>query len=144
MPFPCINSNYFKFSELKVGQQETLTVKITEELIQEFANFSGDKNPIHLSEKEASKSIFKKRVAHGFLVSSFLSSIYANLLPGKGSILIEQDLKYLNPVFIDDEVIYKVTILKIDNKSKIIDLNTSCMTTHEVIEGRAKVLLLNL
>ena len=49
MPFPCINSNYFKFSELKVGQQETFTVKITEELIQEFANFSGDKNPIHLS-----------------------------------------------------------------------------------------------
>ena len=83
-------------------------------------------------------------MAHGFLVSSFLSSIYANLLPGKGSILIEQDLKYLNPVFIDDEVIYKVTILKIDNKSKIIDLNTSCMTTHEVIEGKAKVLLLNL
>ena len=60
MPFPCINSNYFKFSELKVGQQETLTVKITEELIQEFANFSGDKNPIHLSEKEASKSILRK------------------------------------------------------------------------------------
>lgn len=143
MPFPSIHSNYFKFSELKVGQKETFTVKITEELIQEFADFSGDKNPIHLSEKEALKSIFKKRVAHGFLVSSFLSSIYANLLPGKGSILIEQDLKYLNPVFINDEVIYKVTILNINNKSKILDLNISCITTHEVIKGRTKVLLLN-
>ena len=49
MPFPSIYSNYFKFSELKVGQQETFTVKITEELIQEFSDFSGDKNPIHLS-----------------------------------------------------------------------------------------------
>ena len=143
MPFPSIYSNYFKFSELKVGQEETFTVKITEELIQEFADFSGDKNPIHLSENEASKSIFKKRVAHGFLVSSFLRSIYANLLPGKGSILIEQDLKYLNPVFINDKVLYKVTISNIDNKSKILDINTSCTTTHEVIEGRARVLLLN-
>ena len=84
MPFPSIQKNTFKFSEFKKDQQEVLSIKITENLIKEFADLTGDKNPIHMSEDYAKKSIFKSRVAHGFLISSFFTSIYANLLPGEG------------------------------------------------------------
>ena len=144
MPFPPLQPNSFKFSQLKLGQQVTCTVEITHNLVKEFSNFTGDRNPIHVSEKEAKKSIFKRPVAHGFLVSSFLSSIYANLLPGEGSILLDQDLQYIKPVFIGDEVKYQVEISEIYEKKKIIELRISCLTNQKVIEGRASILLLNL
>jgi hypothetical protein len=89
-------ANWRRVRELEVGQSQSYTVKITERLIDEFASFSDDKNPIHISESEASKSIFKKRVAHGFLISSFFSSMYSNFLPGKGSIILEQQFQFLN------------------------------------------------
>ena len=144
MPFPTLQTKLFKFSELNIGQQEVFVLKITEDLIEEFADFSGDRNPLHISEEQASKSIFKRRVAHGFLVSSFFSSFYANLLPGKGSILLAQNLKYLNPVFINDEVTYKVIISQIEKKKKTVELDISCTTNKKVIEGRASILLVNL
>jgi len=144
MPFPLLDQNTFVFKDLEVGQSQSFTVKITERLIDEFASFSGDKNPIHISESEASKSIFKKRVAHGFLISSFFSSMYSNFLPGKGSIILEQQFQFLNPVFIDDLVTYKVQIVELEIKRKIVNLVVSCETCNEVIKGRAKILLLNL
>lgn len=143
MPFPLLDQNEFVFKDLQVGQSQSFTVKITEDLIDEFARFSGDKNPIHLSESEASKSIFKKRVAHGFLISSFFSSMYSNFLPGKGSILLEQQFQFFNPVFIDDLVTYKVQIVELEIKRKIVNLVVTCKTCNEVIKGKAKILLLN-
>ena len=141
MPFPSIQKNTFKFSDFKKDQQEVLSIKITENLIKEFADLTGDKNPIHMSEDYAKKSIFKSRVAHGFLISSFFTSIYANLLPGEGSVLLEQDFQFLEPVFINEEVKYNVRIVSFNKLKRTIQLDLSCETSgKKVLEGKATIL----
>ena len=80
------------------------TIKITESLVNEYANLINDHNPIHLDENYAKSTPFKSRIAHGLLVSSFISSIIANDYPGKGSIYLSQNLKFIKPCYLGDEL----------------------------------------
>jgi acyl dehydratase len=81
-------------------------MKITEELINQFAELTGDKNPIHLDEEVAKESRFGKRIAHGFLVGSLISAEIARQYPG--AVYINQNLTFRRPVFIGDEITAEV------------------------------------
>ena len=81
-----------------VGKIDSITVTITEEMINNFAKVSGDFNPIHVNEQYAKKTIFKKRISHGMLVASFISRVIANKLPGPGTIYLSQNLSFKHPV----------------------------------------------
>ena len=62
-----INDQGLTIEELTVGQSYETSFVITSELIERFADVTGDHNPIHLNEDYARKSIFKQRVAQGML-----------------------------------------------------------------------------
>ena len=47
--------NKIYFNNLKVNQSYTDSIKVTDLSIKKFASASGDKNPIHLSDKFANK-----------------------------------------------------------------------------------------
>ena len=104
---------YF-LEDLKINQEAHYKKKISENDINLFAEVSGDNNPIHMDDKFARSSIFKKRIAHGFLSGSLISTVIATQLPGPGSIYLNQSLKFLAPVFIGDTITAIVTIKKIE------------------------------
>ena len=91
-----MNDNDFKklhgffIEDLKVGQKAVLTKKITENDINRFSEITGDDNPVHVNEDFAKNTIFKKRIAHGFLSASLISTVIATKLPAPGSIYINQ------------------------------------------------------
>ena len=104
----------FFIEDLKVGQEAILSKTITEADIANFSGVTGDNNPVHVSDDFASKTIFKKRVAHGFFTASLISTLIATKLPGPGSIYISQTLKFLAPAYIGDNILTKAIIQKID------------------------------
>ena len=108
----------FFIEDLRLNQTEEIEKKITEKDINEFAKLSGDDNPVHTNSDFAKKTIFKQKVAHGFLSASLISMLIATKLPGPGSIYLSQNLKFLGPVFIDDLVRVKVTVEEIDQEKK--------------------------
>ena len=108
----------FFIEDLRLNQTEEIEKKITEKDINEFAKLSGDDNPVHTNSDFAKKTIFKQKVAHGFLSASLISTLIATKLPGPGSIYLSQNLKFLAPVFIDDLVRVKVTVEEIDQEKK--------------------------
>lgn len=125
----------------KIGDKASVNNKITSDMIIQFSNLSGDVNPIHLDEEYAKKTIFKSRIAPGMLISSFISAVIANKLPGKGSIYLKQDLNFKKPVYINDIITTEVTIVNILNEKNIIILSTRCVNQNDivVIEGNASV-----
>lgn len=126
----------------KIGEKEFYSKTITEKDVYNFAEISGDFNPIHIDKEEAEKSVFGKSIAHGFLVASFISNIIGTKLPGKGSIYLEQDLKFKKPVYIGDIVTASVEIVEIINAEKrILELKTIVKNQEDVIviEGYAVV-----
>lgn len=125
----------------ELGETASITNKITEDMIIQFSKLSGDENPIHLNEEYAKKTIFKKRIAPGMLISSFISAVIANKLPGEGAIYLKQDLKFKKPVYINDAITTEIKIIDIIDEKNIIVLNTECRNQNHVIviEGNACV-----
>ena len=132
-----------KFIEdFSVGMESTTEKTVTIEDIKKFAEVSGDFNPVHLDEEFAKKTIFKGRIAHGFLTASFISTIIATELPGPGSIYLKQSLKFLAPVYIDEKILVKVRIIEINIEKNKVKLNTECFKNKTlVLTGEAEILI---
>lgn len=114
-------------------------IKITEKMVVDFANLSGDKNPIHLDEEYAKTLSFNTRIVQGLLVSSFFSRIISNIYPGYGSIYLKQNLNFVNPCFIGDEVEVVIELNKKEGCKFF--LNTYAFRENTVIvEGDALIL----
>ena len=132
---------YF-LEDLKINQEAQFQKKITENDIKLFSKISGDDNPIHMDEKFAKSSIFKQRIAHGFLSGSLISTVIAKKLPGPGSIYLSQTLKFLAPVFIGDTITAIVTIQKIEIEKKKVHLLTECFNSKQkILTGQADILV---
>lgn len=108
----------------EIGQIATDSMTITDEAVREFARLSGDNNPIHLDEEYASRTRFKRRIAHGMMTASLLSKVAGTQLPGPGSIYLNQHMKFKNPAYIGDTVTAEIKVLNIRPDKPIISLST--------------------
>ena len=113
-----MSNNQLYIEDLYEGQEASLSKIISDDDIHDFAKLSGDKNPVHIDDEYASKTIFKKRIAHGFLTASFISTLIASKLPGPGSIYLKQSLKFLGPVFVGETILIKVKVIEINIEKK--------------------------
>ena len=75
--------------KLIVGQNASFSKTITESDVYNFAGLVGDFNDVHINQVAAEKSMFGKRIAHGMLVGSFISTVLGMYLPGPGTIYLE-------------------------------------------------------
>lgn len=130
-----------KFEEIEIGATASTVREVTAAMVEAFAEVSGDKNPIHLDEDYAKNTLFGKRIAHGILSASFISSVIANQLPGEGSIYLSQSLKFLAPVYLGDTITTTVTVTGIKPEKKIVFLKTECHNGNNkiVISGEAVI-----
>ena len=137
-----ISNQGLTIKELTVGQSYEKSFVITAELIERFADVTGDHNPIHLDEDYAGKSIFKQRVAQGMLQAGLLSGIFGCHFPGVGTIYLSQTLKFIRPVFIKDQITLRLEVLEIINEKNQVRLET-LLTNQKgevVISGEALVM----
>ncbi|MHA2248088.1 MAG: MaoC family dehydratase [Candidatus Hodarchaeales archaeon] len=130
------------YSEIEIGQKAELKRTVTEEDIEKFADVSGDRNPIHLDEEFAKKTIFQGRIAHGMLSGAFISTVLASKLPGPGSIYLKQELIFKKPIRIGDTIIIKVEVIDKDDEKERITLKTTCTNQNNemVVDGKALVM----
>ncbi len=129
--------------KFKLGDTASLSRTITDDDIQKFADVSGDRNPLHLNEEFARATRFGRRIAHGMLSASLISSVIAHQLPGRGSIYLSQALLFVAPVFPGDTVTARVTVTSVREDKPIVKLETVCTNQHDevVIKGEATVLV---
>jgi len=90
------------FEDLSVGMTETLEKTVSSSDVVGFAQLTGDRNPIHLSEHFAARTSFGKRIAHGLYTASLISAVLGTRLPGPGAIYISQTLNFRAPVKIGE------------------------------------------
>ena len=129
----------------KVGDQASVSKTITDEDIRVFADLVGDHNSIHLDDEYAGKTRFGRRIAHGMLSASLISTVIGTRLPGPGSVYLKQSYQFVAPVFPGDTVTARATITKIREDKPIITLETVCLNQDGqlVVKGEALVLLEN-
>ena len=128
------------FEDLSVGMTETLSKTIASSDVVGFAQLTGDRNPIHLSEHFAAKTTFGRRIAHGLYTASLISAVLGTRLPGPGAIYISQTLNFRAPVRIGDTVEVTVTVAELIPERQRARLLCTCMVGGEVVlDGEALV-----
>jgi 3-hydroxybutyryl-CoA dehydratase len=128
------------FDDLAVGMTERLRKTIASSDVVGFAQLTGDRNPIHLSEHFAAKTPFGRRIAHGLYTASLISAVLGTRLPGPGAIYIAQTLNFRAPVRIGDTVTVTVTVAELMPDKSRARLACVCKVGREVVlDGEALV-----
>jgi 3-oxoacyl-[acyl-carrier protein] reductase len=130
-----------KYAEINIGDRQTLSHIITKEDIGKFVELTGDDNKLHIDEKFASRTNFKKPVVHGMLGASFISTIIGTKLPGDGALWFSQTLEFLLPVRVGDTLSVVAEVIKKYDKDQIVELKTEISNQNKqvVTRGVAKV-----
>src|SRR5689334_25175927 len=128
------------FEDLSVGMTETLTKTVSSNDVVGFAELTGDRNPIHLSEHFAAKTTFGGRIAHGLYTASLISAVLGTRLPGPGAVYVSQTLNFRAPVRIGDTVRVEVKVAELIPEKHRARLHCTCSVEGEtVLEGEAWV-----
>jgi len=128
------------FEDLSVGMTETLEKTVSSNDVVGFAELTGDRNPIHLSEHFAAKTAFGGRIAHGLYTAGLISAVLGTRLPGPGAVYVSQTLNFRAPVRIGDTVEVTVTVAELDPQRLRARLSCTCRVSEAVVlDGEALV-----
>jgi acyl dehydratase len=129
------------FEDLQLGQSVERNFRLTTDDVQAFARISNDSNPVHLDEQYAASSPFGQRIAHGMLSASYISATIAQDLPGPGSIYLSQELRFLAPVFHNQDLTVRLTVtgLREDKAHVKLDCQVLSQVGDVVLAGEALV-----
>ncbi|MEX0861720.1 MaoC family dehydratase [Nitrosopumilus sp.] len=135
--------NTLTFKEVEVGHSKKFTLKIDLKMLNDFADLSGDYNPLHMSNEYAEKTQFKKPVCHGMLLASFFSRLVGMYIPGKNSLYFSQTLNFRSPCFVNDIVSIHGKVIEKHNVTKMITIKTEIHNQDSVciVDGIAKVIV---
>ncbi len=133
-----------KLDLISVGDTAELEHRITKEDVQGFCDLTGDNNPLHMDDTFARASGFGKRVVHGMLTASFISTMIGTKLPGPGALWYEQSVRFLRPVRLGEAIRVQATVLQKSVAQRLLVLETIVLgeAGDRVLEGQAKVKVL--
>lgn len=134
-------SNELEAGRIEVGQTYRETLVVDDRVVEEFASFSGDRNPIHIDAAEARSYGFTRSVAHGAILIAALSRIIGMKLPGPGAVWISQEVEWKKPVFVGDEIELLATVVSFSRAAGIIVLEVGARNGkgEKVMSGSGKV-----
>lgn len=120
----------------QVGTEFHHKFSYSQEQVDLFAQVTGDTNPLHIDAEYAAKSMFGRRIMHGYLGGSVFTKIFGTLFCAEGNVYMKQEMKFLKPMFADKEYEAVLTVKEIiaeKNRAiietKIIDPETGDVTT---------------
>ncbi|MEC7877840.1 MAG: MaoC family dehydratase [Bacteroidota bacterium] len=128
--------------KLKIGDNHKEEFIITQEMVNRFAELSGDKNPLHIDKKFAAKTRFKKPIVHGlFSVTSF-GKVMGTKFPGSGSIHVAQNLSFKRPLYPDTKYYVYIELIRIVKEKHFGVFKTQIFDTNDnlVVDGTGTAL----
>ena len=127
--------------EFNLGDSYSDQFIVTEDVVNKFADFSSDFNPIHIDQNFAKSRGYSRQVSHGVIQLSYLSKMIGMDFPGPGSIWMNQTVNWLLPVFVEDTIKIVLTIKGRSSSAKILTLSVEIFNedNKKVMQGEAQV-----
>ncbi|KAJ8680588.1 hypothetical protein QAD02_016375 [Eretmocerus hayati] len=125
-----ISSTTGPIENLKIGNKVSIQRTVTEDDVIGFSKLTNDYNPIHLNSS--------RNIVHGAFLNGLLSGILGTKLPGPGTVVVEQVIRYPKPCYVGDTVEISVEITSV---RKIVKCKYTCTANSDriVMEGEAKL-----
>ncbi len=125
--------NRFSYQDIEVGRVFSFERLIDEALNNQFAELTGNRNPLHFDNEYASKTVFKEKIAYGMLLASFFSALLGMLCPGEKSLCLSQTIYFKKPFFLGENVIVEGTVLSKSDATQTVEIATKIKDNNGVI-----------
>jgi 3-hydroxybutyryl-CoA dehydratase len=131
------------FETITVGQTASWTKTITETDVLQYAEITGDANPVHVDAEAAARGPYGERIVHGMLSAGLISAAMANGVPGPGAVYLSQSLQFKLPVRLGETITAEVEVVEVKPRTRRVRLATRCRNASGalVLDGEAMVLL---
>jgi len=137
------NAARMNYQDIPLGAVYSFEKQISRQDIQSFASLTGDFNPLHTDPEFGKKSKFNNNIVHGMLAGSLFSTLVGMHCPGEKCLYLQQTLNFREPLFPDDKVTVRGTVVDKNDAIRIITLKTEILKNgRPVITGEAKVKVL--
>ncbi|MPN50518.1 hypothetical protein SDC9_198145 [bioreactor metagenome] len=135
--------NQYTFKMLKLGMTETFEVSITDKMMSQFMDITGDSNPLHTDPLYASgfEATNGKCAVYGLLSAAFLSTLAGMYLPGKYSIIHHIDTEFVKIVHVGDKLKVSGTVKEMDERFNTIILKVAIENQNgeKVCRGKMRI-----
>jgi len=128
---------------IEVNQVYTHEFSFSQEEVNQFAQVTGDKNPVHTNAEYAATTLFKRPIMHGMLSASLFSKVFGTLFPGEGTIYLKQSLNFLKPMYVDVkyEAVFTVKEVVLEKHRAVVETAIKDKTTGVICtNGEATVM----
>lgn len=102
---PVANALGREATQVAVGDTlPVLTRSITQDMINAYAEATGDFNPIHVDPEYSKSGPFGRTIAHGLMTLAFVAQMLNEWSDGRFDESGEVDIAFVGPVFVGDTV----------------------------------------
>ncbi len=108
------------FEELEVGQSVEKIFSIKREDILSFSDEIGDLHSFHVLQSAAHEVGFEDIIVHGVHLLAFVSRVIGENLPGFGTLYLSQEVKFLQSVEPDSEILVRIEVLEKREKRRVL------------------------
>jgi acyl dehydratase len=131
---------------LALGQSAAATRTFTDADLGEYADLSGDRNPLVASDAAARAAGFDARVLPGPLLSGMFSDLLGTRLPGRGTGWMKQSLRFVSTAHPGEALTASVTITRLRRDKELVNLASRIVAGdgRTVVSGESLVLVRNL
>ncbi|KPJ13706.1 Armadillo repeat-containing protein 7 [Papilio machaon] len=125
----------FNTEIIKSGDKIRIQKTLTQKDLDTFSNLTSDHNHLHKNNGN------KRPIVHGALLNGLVAGLIGTHLPGPGTILVSQTMKFPNKCFVGEKLTISVELVDV---RKILKVKFFCVVEEEkkvVFEGEAKLIL---
>lgn len=106
-----------KIEDISSGEKLQLTEKIEDKDLLLYLGLTNDSNPLYIQHDFASQTVFEKPVVPTIMLTGIISSAISKYLPGPGTYIKEQRLKFIKPIYHYATINFLIEVADVDVKN---------------------------
>jgi acyl dehydratase len=128
--------------DLAPGQQACVEFRVTAQQMQQFAELSGDLNPLHTDDAFARSKGFEGAVVYGALLVAKVSQLIGMRLPGRDGVWVSVSLDFRKPLYVDQAAQVEGVVGSVSASTGMVGLKLTLRAAGKVLaKGTAEVVL---
>ena len=125
-------------AELAAGQQTVVDFSVTPQQMRQFAELSGDFNPLHTDDAFARARGFDGVVVYGALMIAKVSQLIGMRLPGRDSVWASVSLDFRKPLYVGQAAQVEGVVTAVSASTGMVELKLAVRAEGKVLaKGRA-------
>lgn len=123
------------------GQTHHSRLLVDGALVDRFVALSGDRNPVHIDAEQARQIGYARPIAHGAILVAELSRVIGMEFPGPGSVWMRQDLEWVCPVLVGDEIQLHLEVRSYSAAARVMEVAVTALNQRgeQVLTGKGAI-----